>query len=300
MANEKIPDEFSYEPHTVEIDGSKIHYIEQGKGDPILFLHGVPTSSYLWRNVIPHLSSLGRCIAPDLIGFGKSDKPKIEYSIFDHIHYIDAFIEKLQLKRITFVLHGWGSVIGFNYAMHHEENCKGLAFYESYLRPFTGDDRSLPYQVQLIDLKEQENSHDIIKNGIPFVETVLAQAELRKFTPQEMNYYRAPFLKEGSGKPLYQHLQEIPRTKESKVNEIIAHYSKKLTQSKLPKLLLYSVPGFMTMMATVMWAKENLPHLEVAEIGEALHYAQEIHPKLMGETISVWLQSIEQQSAGEE
>lgn len=300
MMNEQIVDEFPYESHTIEIHGSKIHYIEEGQGDPILFLHGVPTSSYLWRNVIPHLSSLGRCIAPDLIGFGKSDKPDIEYSIFDHINYIEKFIEKLKLTRITLVLHGWGSIIGFNYAMQHEKNCKGLVFYEAYLRPFTGTDRSLPYQVQLLDLKSQEDQYYIIKNGIPFIKTILAQASLRKLTNKELDAYCKPFLQEGTGKPLYQHLQEIPHAKESVVNNLITRYSAWLSQSQLPKLLLYSVPGFMTLIASVVWAKENFPHLEVADLGEALHFAQEISPRLMGETISIWLQGIEQQSVNRE
>src|SRR5689334_16406101 len=99
MSN-KISTDFPYQSHYIEINNSKIHYIEEGKGDPILFLHGIPTSSYVWRNIIPHLATLGRCIAPDLIGMGKSDKPPIEYSIFDHINYIEKFIEKQNLKNI--------------------------------------------------------------------------------------------------------------------------------------------------------------------------------------------------------
>src|SRR3990167_3929533 len=106
----------------VEVYGSNIHYLEAGKGDPILFLHGIPTSCYLWRNIIPHLTSLGRCIAPDLIGCGKSSKPDIQYSILDHIKYIDQFIEKLNLKKTVLIMHGLGSVIGFDYAMRHENN----------------------------------------------------------------------------------------------------------------------------------------------------------------------------------
>lgn len=100
--------EFPFQSKFIEVLGSKIHYVDEGEGDPILLLHGIPTSNYLWRNVIPHLSSLGRCIAPDLIGLGKSDKPDIEYSIKDHIHYIDEFIHALQLKKIVYVLHGGG------------------------------------------------------------------------------------------------------------------------------------------------------------------------------------------------
>src|SRR5258707_79307 len=120
MVKENIPSNFPYTSQYVDVYGSKMHYFEQGEGDPILFLHGIPTSSYLWRNVIPHISTLGRCIAPDLIGMGKSDKPDIEYSLSDHIKYIEKFIDTLKLKNLTLVLHGWGSIIGFNYAIRNE------------------------------------------------------------------------------------------------------------------------------------------------------------------------------------
>src|SRR3990167_11121560 len=103
----------------VSIKGSNMHYVDSGSGSPILFLHGIPTSSYLWRHIIPALSSQARCIAPDLIGMGQSDKPDIDYRVFDHIAYLEEFIDALELKNITLVLHGWGSVIGFDYARRH-------------------------------------------------------------------------------------------------------------------------------------------------------------------------------------
>lgn len=281
--------------HTVNVLGSSMHYLEQGSGDPIVFLHGIPTSSYLWRNIIPYLAPLGRCIAPDLIGMGKSAKPDIAYSFADHIRYIEKFIETLNLKRITFVMHGWGSIIGFDYAMRHETNCKGLAFYEAYLRPFANGDISLPFQEQMTRLQEQENSYDFITNGIDFVDKVLPQGMMRPLTEEEMRHYREPFFSEGAGKPLHQYLKEMPNGDgKSTIDKFIADYAKKLTQSKLPKLMLYSVPGFVTTMATAMWAKENLPRLEIIDIGEELHYAQESNPSLMGESISAWLQGIEQ------
>lgn len=291
MFSEKISSEFPYESHYLNIDGSKIHYIEKGSGDPILLLHGMPTSSYLWRNIIPHLATLGRCIAPDLIGMGKSDKPDIQYSIVDHIHYIDKFIESLNLKNITLIMHGWGSIIGLNYAMHHEKNCKGLVFYEAYLRTLEGDYLSLPYQEQLYEL--QENNFDIVANGAHFVEQILPQLVLRDLTQEEMYYYRKPFEAEGAGKPLKQYVQEISSDNQQ-LNKLINDYSEKLKKSKLPKLMLYSVPGFITTIATVMWAKEHLTQLEIADIGEAMHCAQETNPDTMGETISVWLQGVEQ------
>lgn len=284
----------SYQSHYVSIDGSKVHYIEQGEGDPILFLHGIPTSSYLWRKIIPYVSTLGRCIAPDLIGLGKSDKPNINYTITDHIAYMEKFIDLLKLKNITLVMHGWGSIIGFDYAMRHEKNCKGLVFYEAYLRPFQMDDISLPYQEQ-INLFQNPDIEELILNSSYFVDKVIPQCMISPLKDDEMNHYREPFMKTGTGKALIQYLQEIPKgDKKGKVDQIIETYSKKLTESSLPKLMLYSVPGFITTIATAIWAKEHLPNLEIVEVGEDLHYAQESNPELMGETISVWLQGVEQ------
>lgn len=292
---EKIPANFPYRSQYVDVYGAKMHYVEQGAGDPILFLHGIPTSAYLWRNIIPHLSKLGRCIAPDLIGMGKSDKPDIDYTVFDHIKYVEKFIETLGLKRVTLVMHGWGSVIGLHYAMQHEKNCKALIFYEAFLRPFNGDDISLPFQEQLLSLQEQENVYDLIMNSSFFVDKVLPQGMLHRLSDEEMKHYREPFLTAGSGKPLQQYLKELPHgDQKSKIDKLIAEYSKKLTKSSLPKLLLFSVPGFLTTIATLMWAKEHLTNLEMIEIGEELHFAQETNPALMGETMSAWLQGVEQ------
>lgn len=277
----------------VEVLGSKMHYLEVGQGNPILFLHGIPTSSYLWRNITPHLSQLGRCIAVDLIGFGKSDKPDIEYSVFDHIKYIETFINTLKLKNLTLIMHGWGSVIGFDYAMRNESNCKGLIFYEAFLRSLNASDISLPLQVQIVDLQTKEN-HDLILNGTFFVDKVLPQNIMSALNESDMNIYREPFAKAGAGRPIVQYLKELSHG-DGKVDTLIANYTKKLTTSKLPKLMLYSLPGFITPIATVMWAKEHLPNLEVVDIGEELHLAQESCPELMGEAMSAWLQGVEQQ-----
>ncbi|MES2218542.1 MAG: haloalkane dehalogenase [Pseudomonadota bacterium] len=279
----------------VEVFGSKMHFIEDGSGDPILFLHGIPTSSYLWRNIIPYIAPLGRCIAVDLIGMGKSDKPNIDYTIEDHIKYIDKFIETLKLKRLTIIMHGWGSIIGFNYAMNHEAKCKGVVFYEAYLRPFNEADISLPYQEQVTLLQAEEHNAEFVMNGTHYVDKILPQGMMRPLTDEEMSHYREPFMQKGAERPLRQYLQEIPYgTGKSSVEKLITDYSQKLTKSTLPKLMLYSLPGFITTMATAIWAKEHLPNLEIVEIGEELHFAQESNPSLMGETISVWLQGIEQ------
>ena len=131
MTSKDISSEFRFTSRFIEVNGSNIHFIEEGTGDPIVFIHGNPTSSYLWRNIIPYLTPHARCIALDLIGMGKSDKPEIDYRLVDHINYVEGFIEKMELTNITFVIHDWGSALGFHYAMHHESNIKGLSFSEA-------------------------------------------------------------------------------------------------------------------------------------------------------------------------
>ena len=126
--------DFPFESHYVDVDGSKMHYVESGEGDPILFVHGNPTSSYLWRNVIPHVSPVGRAIAVDLIGMGRSDKPDIDYRFFDHLKYLEAFIEALGLENVTLVLHDWGGGLGTSYARRHPDNVRGMPFTEFAIR----------------------------------------------------------------------------------------------------------------------------------------------------------------------
>ena len=294
MTDERISEKLSYPSKYVEVYGSKMHFVEAGKGNPILLLHGIPTSCYLWRNIIPHLAPLGRCIAPDLIGFGKSDKPDIEYTVFDHLKYIEKFIEVLGLKHLTLIMHGWGSVIGFDYAMRNEKNCRGLVFYEAFLRSSNGQDISLPFQEQLSAFQD-EDVYDFAANGASFIDKIIPQHVMRQLTNEEMNHYREPFIKEGTSKPILQYFKDLSNgPSKNKVDELIASYSKKLSKSRLPKLMLYSIPGFITTIATAMWAKENLPNLEIVDIGEELHLAQETYPQLIGETISVWLQGVEQ------
>lgn len=282
----------------LDVLGTRMHYLEAGSGDPILFLHGVPTSSYLWRNVIPHLSPLGRCIAVDLIGFGQSGKPDIQYSISDHINYIEHFIQALGLKRITLIMHGWGSVVGLDYAMRHPANCKGLVFYEAFLRCVSESELALPVYEEYAECSDQSTMSDIVSNGISFIDKILPQHIMRTLSEDELTNYRAPFIESGSGKPIAQYLKELPAADLSdarkKCDEIIATFTQKLMTSKLPKLMLYSIPGFITPIATVMWAKEHLPNIEVIDIGEELHLAQESCPAVIGEAISVWMQGLEQ------
>lgn len=274
----------------VEVLGAKIHYLEAGQGDPILFIHGMPTSSHLWRKIIPFLSDRARCIAPDLIGMGKSDKPDIEYRIFDHIRYIEKFIEKLELKNITLVLHGWGSVVGFDIASRHPDKIKGLAFYEAYIRP--EDDwkmLSLPVQQFASLLSPPGASYRAVVEQNYLIEKLLPSGIIQPLLEEDMEAYRAPFPTPESRKPLWQYVQDLPLGNGPEdVVELIRTYSKWLCQTPIPKLMFYAVPGFMTTMDAVQWARTHLKNLTLESVEDGLHFVQEVYPELFGMKLQEW------------
>ncbi len=286
---EEISAGFPFESRYVEVLGSRMHYVEEGEGEPILFLHGNPTSSYLWRNVIPHLSSLGRCIALDLIGMGKSEKPDIEYRFFDHSRYVEGFIEALALRDITFVIHDWGSALGFHYARRHESNVRGLAFMEAIVRPVTWEEwpeqaRQMFQAFRTPGVGEQM----IIENNM-FVEAVLPGAILRKLSEEEMNRYREPYLEPASRKPLWRWPNEIPiEGQPADVHEAVAAYSEWFKESPVPKLLLYAQPGAI-MRHLVGWCEENMRNLKTVGIGAGVHFVQEDRPHEIGRAIGEWM-----------
>ena len=183
--------ETEFKSNYIDILGSKMHYIEAGEGNPLLFIHGVPTYSYLWRNIIPQVKHHGRCIAVDLMGMGYSDKPDIEYTIFDHIKYVEAFIETLGLTNITLVLHAWGSLIGFDYVARNPDKIKAIAFMEAHLRAATSNDMvSLPVQEIVALLASPEVGKDVILNSNYYVNKVLPCGVIRQLSNDEMNAYR--------------------------------------------------------------------------------------------------------------
>ncbi|MCB0208711.1 MAG: haloalkane dehalogenase [Anaerolineae bacterium] len=289
-----ISADFPFKANYIEVHGSKMHYVDEGSGDPILFLHGNPTSSYLWRNIIPYLTPHDRCIAPDLIGMGKSDKPDIEYSFFDHVHYIDGFIDALGLKNITLVIHDWGSGLGFHYAMRHESNIKAVAFMEAILLPlpdwngFPPDSRELFQAFRTPDV-----GWDMIVNQNIFVEQLLPQAVVRGLTKAEMDHYRAPFTDPASRKPVWRWPNEIPIAgKPADVTAAVNAYNQKFQQSDLPKLLFYATPGGIMTAPVVEWCRQHLKNLETVDLGQGIHYLQEDHPDQIGTVLAEWYQTL--------
>ncbi len=291
-----VSPDFPYESKYIEVLGSKMHYIEAGEGDPILFLHGNPTSSYLWRNVIPHLSGQGRCIAPDMMGFGKSDKPDIEYRVFDQIKYIEAFIEALDLKNITLVMHDWGSAIGLNYAMAHQDNVEALAMMEAHLRPIPTwqDFAADPQMIEGFKaFRTPGLGEQLVIEQNMFVEQVLPGAIKRFLTEEEFDAYQAPFAKAEDRKPLLQLPRDIPVEGEpADTFEMFSNYSRKMTKSQIPKLLLYFDGGIIVKEAELEFAKNNFPNLTTVKVKDSIHFVQEDDPDGIGKAIADWRSTI--------
>ena len=279
--------------HTNE--GYQLHYLHAGQTSnlPVVFLHGVPTYSYTWRNIIPHLSSSCYCIALDLLGFGFSDKPDIQYDLKTYQNIFEQFIEKLNLDKMILVMHGFGSVIGFDYAVKHPEKVKGIAFMESHLRATTKlNDLSLP--VQEIIMSHKQNDPNILKEKILqeniYIEKILPAGVLRQLTETEMDYYRKPFPTPASRKAIWDFVALTPYlNNDEAIIDCINQYSEKLTKSHMPKLMLYALPGFIGTMSSVQWAKAHLPNVKLADIGEALHIPQETHPQAIGQALREWM-----------
>ena len=294
MTTQAISADFPYTSHYVDVHGSQIHYVEEGSGDPILFLHGNPTSSYLWRNIMPHLHAHGRCLAMDLIGMGKSDKPDLEYSFFDHVKYVEGFIEKLGLKNITLVIHDWGSALGFHYAMRNEANIKALAFMEAIMMPIPSwDVFPQDFKQTFQAFRTPEVGWDMIVNNHMFVEQILPGAVVRTLTEAEMDYYRAPYTDPPTRKPLWRWPNEIPIAGEpANVVAAVEEYNRQLQQSSLPKLLFCATPGALVPAPLVEWCQHHLPNLKVVDIGPGIHFIQEDNPQLIGTELANWYSSL--------
>ena len=292
--SEEISAAFPFESKFLEVRGSKMHYVEQGEGDPILFLHGNPTSSYLWRNVIPHVSGQGRCIAPDLIGMGKSDKPDLEYRFFEHANYVEDFIGALELSNITLVIHDWGSGLGFHYAALHPDKIKAIAFMEAIVLPVPSWD-TFPSDFKEIfqSFRTDKVGWDLIVNKNFFVEKILPSGVVRELTEEEMNVYREPYLEPATRKPLWCWPNEIPIEGEpSDVNEAVLKYNAKLVEWSIPKLLFYAEPGALLPKPAVEWCEVNLKNLTSINLGKGRHYLQEDYPHAIGEGLAEWYRGL--------
>ncbi|MEM8862583.1 MAG: haloalkane dehalogenase [Chloroflexota bacterium] len=298
MSAKSISVDFPFQSIFLEVHGSKMHYIDEGEGDPILFLHGNPTSNYLWRNVIPYLTPHARCIAPDLIGLGKSDKPDIPYHFFDHSKYLEGFIKKLGLTNVTLVLHDWGSGLGFHYGMRHEPNLKGIAFMESMMKPLNWEDLSASNRLGFTLFRAPGVGWFLTSILNVFVNQFMPQGISRKLSKAEMDVYKAPFRTIRSRRPLVQFPRMVPLGGQPEdLFEVISTYSQKLQQSDLPKILFHADPGALIGPKDVEWAQKHIKNLETVDIGTGIHFVQEDNPHKIGEELARWYQSIQKASS---
>ena len=289
-STDEIPSAFPFESNFVEVHGSRMHYVDVGEGDPILFLHGNPTSSYLWRNIIPHLTSQARCIAPDLIGMGKSDRPDIPYRFDDHYRYLSGFIDALDLgSNITLVIHDWGSGLGFRWAHHHEERVKGLAFMEAIFQTLEWEDLPSDFRMGFRMMRTPGVGFLLVSVGNMFVKKILPDATHRGLSPEAQKYYESAYPTVGSRKPVRQWPLEVPIAGKPADNvAVIRSYREWLTKTAIPKLLFYGHPGGIINADGVAWCREHMPTLHTVDIGDGIHYLQEDNPELIGAELATW------------
>ncbi len=290
---QEISADFPFESHYQKLGENNIHYIDEGTGDPILFLHGIPMSSYSWRNVIPQISDSARCIAIDFMGFGKSDKPNIEYSFIAQYNYLASFIDSLNLTNLTLVMTDIGGILGTKYALENPSNIKGLVYMET---PF-GDSRTfhknggmMQHMMFWMGRQEKLGYHMIVKKNM-FIK-MMGMLIKRKLTNEEKKHYREPFLKEEWRTPLFTLPNSFPKKGKNPQNNDMADMINKnnafLTRTTIPKLVLYAKPGMLVNKKAVKWINNNIPTTETKLIGQAKHLMEEDLPIEIGRTINNW------------
>jgi haloalkane dehalogenase len=286
---------FPYQKKRKLVLGQEMAYVEVGKGDPIVFLHGNPTSSYLWRNIIPYLEGLGHCIAPDLIGMGDSDKLQgsgpNSYTFVEHRSFLDALLDALGVnERVIFVVHDWGSALGFDWSYRHPDAVKGIAYMEAIVKPGAWSEMPEPARKIFQALRSPAGEQMVLKQN-SFIEVNLPNTILRRLTEEEMNTYRRPFAEPGEARrPTLTWPRQLPFDGEpADVTEIVTTYGKWLAQSPIPKLYIQSDPGTMLPSARAFcraWPEQS----EVTV--RARHYPQEDAPDEVGQAIANWLQHL--------
>jgi haloalkane dehalogenase len=271
-----------------------MHYEEAGEGDPIVLLHGNPTSSFLWRDVIPHLANAGRVLALDLIGMGRSDKPDIAYRFIDHARYVDAWFEALGLERVTLVGHDWGGALGFHWASRHPERVRAVAFMETIVKPMTWDEFPEAGREIFADFRTPGAGEQLILDQNLFVEAVLPASILRRLTAEEMDAYRYPFRERQHRLPTLAWPREIPIDGQpADVVEIVEAYDRWLRSSTdIPKLLLTFEPGALMCHPVVQWCRDNIAALDIVAAGKGIHFVQEDEPDAIARTVNDWRRAL--------
>jgi len=293
--------DFPFTGKTQMVNGTPIYYYEQGRGDPVLFLHGIPTSSYLWRNIVPKVASQGRAIAFDLAGYGQSGLPADkDYSIRSQYKYVKGFIGCQHLKNITLVVNDLGSLLGLKYAVENPENIKQIVFIEAAFMPTERwyKQLTLMQKIMFKMMRNHKRAENMIvtKNKIPAM--MMKMAVVRKLSMSEMKWYLSPFEKDVERRKLMLYgpgpatfpKKGISIEKGDFADEIdkVASGLKKMSETK-PFLLFYASPGMITRRPAVEYAKQNFKKLTLLNVGKGKHFLQEDHPDAIATGIINWM-----------
>jgi haloalkane dehalogenase len=280
------------EKRSVDVNGLAMAYVEVGEGDPIVLLHGNPTSSYLWRNIIPHLSGLGRCIAPDLIGMGDSDPLPASgpdsYRFVEHREYLDGLFDALGVTtNVTFVVHDWGSGLGFDWANRHRDAVKGIAYMEAIVAPVSWDDWPEAARSIFQAMRSEAGETVVLEKNI-FVERILPASTLSGISDEDMAIYRRPYLEPGeSRRPTLTWPRQIPFEGEpADVYEIVTSYGEWLATGAIPKLFINAEPGSILIGRQREVCRTWPNQVEVTVPG--IHFVQEDSSDAIGAAIADW------------
>ena len=281
---------------TVAVNGKTMSYVEMGEGEPIIFQHGNPTSSYLWRNIMPHLADQGRCIAIDLIGMGDSDKLEDSgpdrYTLLEHRDYWEGALDALGVSNnVTLVIHDWGSALGFDWANRHRESVMGIAYMEGIVRPVSWDDWPEAARGVFQGFRSPAGEEMVLEKNV-FVERVLPGSIIRDLTEDEMAVYRRPYINPGEDRrPTLTWPRQIPIEDEpAEDRELVQSYADWLSQSEVQKLFINAEPGAILIGPQREFCRSWPNQKEVTVAGN--HFLQEDSPDEIGQAIAEWRKEI--------
>lgn len=286
MSENGIPAADPYERERVAVLDTEMAYVDVGGGEPAVFLHGNPTSSYLWRNVIPHVEPHARCLAPDLVGMGGSGgAPDGSYRFADHARYLDAWFDALDLSNVVLVGHDWGGALGFYWARRHPERVRGIVYMETIVRPMTWGEWPKLAEAVFRAMRSRAGEEMVLQWNV-FVERILPASVLRDLTDEEMEVYRRPYVEPGeSRRPTLTWPRELPLDGEPEdVVGIVDDYAGWLSGSEAPKLFVNAEPGTI-LTGTQREFCRSWPNQEEVTV-RGSHFVQEDSPREIGAAVA--------------
>ncbi|MGY1813865.1 haloalkane dehalogenase [Blastococcus sp. SYSU D00820] len=290
-----VPPDDPFPRSRVRVRDLEMAYVDVGEGDPIVFLHGNPTSSYLWRNVVPHVQHLGRCLAPDLVGMGESDPLPVPgpgtYSLATHAAYLEEFLAAVgATERVTLVLHDWGSALGFDWAERHRAAVRGIAFMEALVTPLTWADWPREGRGIFRTMRSRDGEAAVLEKNA-FVERILPASVARGLSPEAHERYRAPFRTPGSRWPTLEWPRQLPiENVPPLVHDVVARYSTWLRTSEVPKLFVDADPGFLLTGRSRALVRKWPALTEVRVPGH--HFVPEDAPDEIGRALADWIPTL--------